>query len=664
MSAELYYPPGRDVEDFLDALHHGGYRYMAGFREGKQSQTHNFRHDAMVHMWEFAETYYDLNVYFGVAQRADAIGHGGNHCVALGGLFVDVDFNKTPQLEALAKLNAFPLRPSAVVGSGNGLHVYWLLKQPFNLQKGTLPQAKAMLRALAEAIGGDLNSAEPARILRLPDTLNYKYDPPRPVGLRYLNERRYTIAEMRAALPLLQETPLELPKEPVAHGFSVDTRIRQAKAWLAHQAPAITGEEGDPATYKICCSVVRGHDLSQDDAFKALAEWNARCKPPWPEDELRQKIHNADMYAKGQCGEMLPARSLTVKWASDIKPKPVQWLWQGRLPLSELCLLAGREGIGKTTAAYNLVADITRGCLPGRYFGTPRVNIIAATEDSWEHTIVPRLMAANADLGKVARVNVEVQKIGKVELSLPDDIMSLEQLVVELDAALVLLDPVIPRLSKKLDTHKDADVRLALEPTARIAHTTGACVLGIIHVNKGTSRDPLNTIMGSRAFVAASRAVLFVVQDPNDEKVRLLGQAKNNLGRSNLPSLTFTIEEATVAQSDEGPIKTGKLRWLGESPRSIRDLVEEAADGGADRGQTAEAMDWLRDYMNALPLGWGYSKVIKAAAKKDGHRERTLERAKKRLGLVVHSGGFPRKTVWALPNAIVPEQLPIDEGGV
>ena len=41
---------------------------------------------------------------------------------------------------------------------------------------------------------------------------------------------------------------------------------------------------------------------------------------------------------------------------------------------------------------------MTRGTLQGACQGNPRAVIVAATEDSWEHTIVPRLMAAGADL--------------------------------------------------------------------------------------------------------------------------------------------------------------------------------------------------------------------------------------------------------------------------
>jgi len=42
--------------------------------------------------------------------------------------------------------------------------------------------------------------------------------------------------------------------------------------------------------------------------------------------------------------------------------------------------------------------------LPGEWAGTLRDVIIVATEDSWDHTIVPRLMAAGADLERVHRV--------------------------------------------------------------------------------------------------------------------------------------------------------------------------------------------------------------------------------------------------------------------
>jgi hypothetical protein len=88
------------------------------------------------------------------------------------------------------------------------------------------------------------------------------------------------------------------------------------------------------------------------------------------------------------------ARMIRVTPASTIEPRPVHYLWADRIPIGTLNLLGGREGIGKSIFACTVAADITQGRLPGVHFGAPRAVLIAATEDSWSHTIVPRLLAA------------------------------------------------------------------------------------------------------------------------------------------------------------------------------------------------------------------------------------------------------------------------------
>ncbi len=105
--------------------------------------------------------------------------------------------------------------------------------------------------------------------------------------------------------------------------------------------------------------------------------------------------------------EYVPAeRRVRLTPASAIAPKPVHWLWDGRLAVGTLGLLAGREGIGKSTVGYSLASAITRGALPGVYLDQPRAVTVAATEDSWEHTIVPRLMATSTNLNLIFRVEV------------------------------------------------------------------------------------------------------------------------------------------------------------------------------------------------------------------------------------------------------------------
>jgi len=44
---------------------------------------------------------------------------------------------------------------------------------------------------------------------------------------------------------------------------------------------------------------------TDDEAVRALSEWNARCEPPWSERELRQKVTNARRYGREPQGGLL-----------------------------------------------------------------------------------------------------------------------------------------------------------------------------------------------------------------------------------------------------------------------------------------------------------------------------------------------------------------------
>lgn len=349
-------------------------------------------------------------------------------------------------------------------------------------------------------------------------------------------------------------------------------------------------------------------------------------------------------------------RQVTVTAASAIQPRPVRWLWRGRVALGTLALIGGREGIGKSLVTYEVVAKITRGLLPGIHLGTPRAVLVCATEDSWDYTIVPRLMAADADLDRVYRIDVTTSEGVAGALSLPADIAAIERIAAEVDAAAIVLDPLLSRLSTNLDTHKDAEVRVALEPLVALADRADVAILGLIHVNKSNTVDPLTMLMASRAFAAVARAVLFVAVDPEDEsgRRRYLGEPKNNLGVTDLPLLTFTIESKLVATTHEGEVWTSHVVWQGDDPRSIADVLRTAADQPADRSEVDECAGWLGDYLSIERVV--LSDAVKAAAKKFGHKEHTVKRARQRIGAGITSHGFPRRTWWSHPD-LTPDEV-------
>lgn len=341
-------------------------------------------------------------------------------------------------------------------------------------------------------------------------------------------------------------------------------------------------------------------------------------------------------------------RRIVLTRASDIKPRRVEWLWDARIPIGTLALLAGREGLGKSILAYTLAALITRGTLPGEH-GAPKSVLVAATEDSWSQTIVPRLIAAGADLNRVYRVEVIADEV-HTELTLPRDLVKMRNIAREVDAVLLILDPLLSRLDDRLDTHKDADVRRALEPLVAAADMINLAVLGLIHHNKSGSSDPLQVIMGSKAFAAVARSVHTVIYDPDDESNsrRLLGTPKNNLGRSDLPTFSFTIEPFAVAIDDDGNdlAWTGRLVWGEGSTHSIHDAMERAAETGEQRSAASDAQHWLEDYLT-MNGGVAESAKIKKAASAAGH----TERSRGRLKVEISEHGYPRQTWWSLPRA-------------
>lgn len=315
-----------------------------------------------------------------------------------------------------------------------------------------------------------------------------------------------------------------------------------------------------------------------------------------------------------------------------------------------LTLIAGREGLGKSTVAYSLAADLTRGRLPGVHRGTARAVLIVATEDSWAHTIVPRLMAAGADLDLIYRVEA-VSVLGTHSaVSLPKDNEALLDAIDQTGAALVLLDPLMSRVAAGLDTHRDQEVRQALEPLVDIADQTGAVVCGLIHFNKTGSSDPLNSVMASKAFTAVARTVNVVVKDTDDEtgRRRLFATPKSNLGPDDLPLLAFTITGHEIPTA-EGPAFTSRIQWDGEVSGDVADHLNVATDPEA-RSMSAEARQWLADYMMAEGGKVAARDVIAAYVKATGdnvaNARRRLNEAKRRLGYATESVGFPAVRYW------------------
>jgi hypothetical protein len=159
------------------------------------------------------------DVTFGVALRRAVPGRGygtARDVLALPALWADLTVvgpsgqphDLPPDRAAtMAMLHDFPLVPSALVATSRGYQAYWFLDEPF--ANNDLVATRAVLRGLGGVLADiarrhgwriDEHVFTPARVMRLPGTVDRRQRRPRPVRIEYLDaDRRYPVGGLRMA---------------------------------------------------------------------------------------------------------------------------------------------------------------------------------------------------------------------------------------------------------------------------------------------------------------------------------------------------------------------------------------------------------------------------------------------------------------------------------
>jgi len=329
---------------------------------------------------------------------------------------------------------------------------------------------------------------------------------------------------------------------------------------------------------------------------------------------------------------------------SEVEPERVEWLWPGRIPKGKVSLIEGDPGTGKSALTMDLAARVSAGReLPDETPCEVAGVVLLSAEDGPADTIRPRLDAAGADSSKVLALATLYDVEGQERLlSIPDDVPLIERGIERVGAGLVVIDPLVAFLPKNVDANKDQDVRRALAPLAMLAERTGAAVVVVRHLNKGTGGKALYRGGGSIGIIGAARSALLVAKDPEDDERRVLAAQKSNLSKP-APSLSFSLEDTANGAA--------RVVWRGESPLDAAQLLATPQDGEVRTAET-EAKDFLRELLAAGPVP--VEEVFEEA--RSAHiAEKTLRRAKTALSVTSEREGETGKRgggrwLWALPG--------------
>jgi hypothetical protein len=225
-------------------------------------------------------------------------------------VFLEADRDGPTVLARIAARSDLP-EPSYVLHSSpNRVHIFWRVT-------GFAPnQVEALQKRLAGELDTDPAATPATQTTRLVGYNNHKYQPAHVVTIDYrCISRLYAPTDFPSVARLIRDasaadtgpstpTLTQAPRNRYGKTRGIDP-VERARRYLSRVPPAVAGEHGDVHTFRVCCRLVRGFALEDDQALRALSEWNMRCQPPWTTSDLHDKLRRARRYGREPVAALL-----------------------------------------------------------------------------------------------------------------------------------------------------------------------------------------------------------------------------------------------------------------------------------------------------------------------------------------------------------------------
>jgi hypothetical protein len=316
---------------------------------------------------------------------------------------------------------------------------------------------------------------------------------------------------------------------------------------------------------------------------------------------------------------------LAVTCADDIVVKPIKWLVPNRIPRAKLTLFAGEGGVGKSTAQAYLVGCFTTGrrCFDLAYDPPPPMDVLmVCSEDAFDDTIKPRLLAAQADLRRVFRVDgvYNADRKGHRVFDASHAAILGEYVARNPSVGAIFIDPLSEFVGRaKVDDHKDSELRSVLSGFTIVASERNLAVIGSLNLNKGDARSLVHRVGGSSAYVNVSRFTYIFAEHPIERGKCVMIGAKKNLAPDTRTILyeiqalppdeqnRITSKLAELSDEDRSELGSQLHRFapLGECDVSKDELEDHLREKGGRKNDDKRIVEWLADRLKDGPVHTG-----------------------------------------------------------
>jgi len=367
-----------------------------------------------------------------------------------------------------------------------------------------------------------------------------------------------------------------------------------------------------------------------DDCKTRIADKNFALQPG--EVELyRGSVGNKDAKL---------VRQIVAIDAEALEPEEMTWVWNHRIPDEAITWILGQPNNAKSLMTIQIVACATTG----RDWPDGEKNTMGAVgvlmlcfEDSLRKQVIPRLMAAGADLRRVKFLDRrsfrdvagdnEPQKRG---LDLSEHLPTLlEMLKANPGFKLIVVDPIRDIFGDKR-INDDFEAGPVLADLIEFCEKAHVAFVGVVHVPKRQPNSAIEKVAGGSAIAASAKSAFMLSRDDesDDKHHHVMTMVKwNYTGKTD--GIKYSTVPTTVEHKGK-KCDVAIIQW-GESTEMIADDVLRAQNSKKtdDDRQLEKCKAFLQTYLRD---GAKRSPDVYAAAEQLGYSDATVKRALKKLG--------------------------------
>lgn len=344
-------------------------------------------------------------------------------------------------------------------------------------------------------------------------------------------------------------------------------------------------------------------------------------------------------------------QQVVVRSAASVVIEPMTWLWSERIPEGFITWIVGQPGNAKSLMTIEIAACASTGKdWPDgskNTLGAMKV-LMFCGEDDLSRTVIPRLMAAGANLdnidfldSKSFRGTVGDTKIPGRSIDLDQDMEALYNAIKAApEYKLLICDPITGIFGKKKLT-KDEEVNPILEQLVDLCKEMKLTFIGVCHTPKRQTNSALEKIPGGSGVAGKCRAAFMLSRDPDseDKHEHLMTIIKGNL-TGELGGMKYKTVPCTVVDDKGTKYPIVKIEWSDERTDLMADdvLTKQNNKGAKKDRQAGKCEAFLKTFLAKGPVR---SPEVYDAAKLQGFSDFTVRGALKDIG----GGHVDRRTI-------------------